>query len=97
MTAAARVGDATLHGGVITGPGCPTVLIGGQPAARAGDLQACPLVDGTKPHAGGPVAAGSTSVFIGGQPAARVGDRTQCAGPPGAIAPPGCPTVLIGS
>lgn len=26
---AARVGDTTSHGGVITGPGCPTVLIGG--------------------------------------------------------------------
>lgn len=26
---AARVGDTTAHGGVITGPGCPTVLIGG--------------------------------------------------------------------
>ncbi len=26
---AARVGDTTAHGGVISGPGCPTVLIGG--------------------------------------------------------------------
>jgi uncharacterized Zn-binding protein involved in type VI secretion len=26
---AARVGDPTAHGGVVTGPGCPTVLIGG--------------------------------------------------------------------
>ena len=26
---AARVTDLTAHGGVITGPGCPTVLIGG--------------------------------------------------------------------
>jgi uncharacterized Zn-binding protein involved in type VI secretion len=25
---AARVGDSTAHGGVISGPGCPTVLIG---------------------------------------------------------------------
>lgn len=23
-----RIGDSTAHGGVITGPGCPTVLIG---------------------------------------------------------------------
>jgi len=29
---AARMGDPTSHGGVIT-VGCPTVLIGGQPAA----------------------------------------------------------------
>ena len=26
---AARLGDPTAHGGAITGPGCPTVLIGG--------------------------------------------------------------------
>ena len=26
---AARVGDQTAHGGVITGPGCATVMIGG--------------------------------------------------------------------
>ncbi len=26
---AARVGDNTAHGGVIIGPGCPTVMIGG--------------------------------------------------------------------
>jgi uncharacterized Zn-binding protein involved in type VI secretion len=26
---AARLGDTTAHGGVITGPGCPMVLIGG--------------------------------------------------------------------
>lgn len=29
-------------------------------------------------------------------PAARVGDMLTCMGPPGAIIPPGCPTVLIG-
>jgi uncharacterized Zn-binding protein involved in type VI secretion len=94
--AAARVGDMTVHGGVITGPGCPTVFIGGKPAACVGDMQACPLVDGVKPHGGGPVTKGCATVYIGGRPAARVGDITQCAGPPGAIAPPGCLTVLIG-
>ena len=26
---AARLGDTTAHGGVIAGPGCPTVMIGG--------------------------------------------------------------------
>jgi uncharacterized Zn-binding protein involved in type VI secretion len=26
---AARIGDQTAHGGMITGPGCPTVNIGG--------------------------------------------------------------------
>ena len=93
---AARVGDFTTHGGVITGPGCPTVFIGGKPAACVGDLQVCPLVDGLKPHVGGPITKGSPSVFLGGRPAARSNDMTQCAGPPGTIAPPGCPTVFIG-
>jgi uncharacterized Zn-binding protein involved in type VI secretion len=93
---AARVTDLTTHGGFISGPGCPTILIGGKPAAVAGDAQACPLVDGVKPHAGGAIMMGSTTVLFGGRPAARVGDLTQCVGPPGTIAPPGCPTVIIG-
>jgi uncharacterized Zn-binding protein involved in type VI secretion len=36
---------------------------------------------------------GSTKVLIGNKPAARVGDSTAHGG---TIAPPGCPTVLIG-
>ena len=94
--AAARIGDLTIHGGVVTGPGCLSVLIGGKPAACVGDLQTCPMVDVLKPHVGGPITKGSPSVLIGGRPAARVGDLTQCMGPPGAIAPPGCLSVLIG-
>lgn len=52
MPAAARIGD--MHtcpavnpgpvqhvGGPIIGPGSPTVLIDGMPAARVGDLAAC--------------------------------------------------------
>jgi uncharacterized Zn-binding protein involved in type VI secretion len=92
---AARLGDQTAHGGVITAPGCPTVLIGGQPAARVGDMHTCPMFDGPKPHVGGPVTKGSATVLIGGQPAARVGDMAQCAGPPDTIVM-GCSTVLIG-
>ena len=38
MPPAARVTDASAHPGMITGPGVPTVLIGGLPAARQGDL-----------------------------------------------------------
>ncbi|AXH95496.1 hypothetical protein DV701_04545 [Ornithinimicrobium avium] len=33
MPSAARVGDPTSHGGVVVGPGVPTVLVGGLPAA----------------------------------------------------------------
>ena len=53
---AARMGDATAHGGTIVA-GCPTVLIGGQPAARLGDMHTCPMqTPGTPPipHVGGP-------------------------------------------
>jgi uncharacterized Zn-binding protein involved in type VI secretion len=59
-------------------------------------MQTCPMSDGPKPHVGGPIIMGSLTVLIGGKSAARVGDTTQCSGPPGTIAPPGCPTVLIG-
>ena len=94
---AARLGDSTAHGGVIIGPGCLTVLIGGTPAIRVGDFQTCPMVDVLKPHVGGPILPpGSPTVLIGGMPAARVGDVTQCVGPPGVIVGPGCLNVLIG-
>jgi uncharacterized Zn-binding protein involved in type VI secretion len=95
---AARLGDMTAHGGAITGPGCPTVLIGGMPAATMGDMHVCPMVTpGTPPipHVGGPIALGSTGVLIGGKPAARMGDMAVCVGPPSSIIL-GCMTVLIG-
>ncbi len=95
---AARQGDMTAHGGVIT-IGYPQVLIGGQPAARVGDMHACPMMTpGVPPipHVGGPILPpGSATVLIGGQPAARQGDMATCVGPPDTIAA-GCTTVLIG-
>src|SRR5512140_794857 len=98
MPPAARMGDPTLHGGIII-LGLPTVLIGGQPAARLGDMHMCPmLTPGVPPipHVGGPVTMGFPMVLIGGQPAARMGDMLICAAPaPDSIAM-GCPTVLIG-
>ena len=97
MPLAARVGDQTAHGTPLgPGPGCPTVLIGGMPAWRAGvDMHTCPLVTGTVPHVGGTVAMGSATVLIGGMPAARQGDQIIESGPPNSIAM-GCPTVMIG-
>jgi len=95
MPPAARMGDTTAHGGVVT-VGLPTVLIGGQPAARVGDMHTCPLVNGVVPHVGGPIIPpGSPTVLIGNMPAARMGDKATCTGPPDAIVG-GCPTVLIG-
>ena len=92
MPPGARVGDLTGHPGVITGPGCPTVLLGGLPAARVSDLHTFSFP--SPPHPPGPILPpGSTTVFIGGLPAARVGDLAACGA---GILPPGCPTVLIG-
>ena len=95
---AARLLDPTAHGGMIMGPGCPTVLIGKMPAATLGDTHVCPMcTPGTPPipHVGGPITLGSTGVFIGKKPAARLGDWAVCVGPPSSIVM-GCPTVLIG-
>lgn len=60
-------------GGPIIGPGMPTVLIAGLPAARVGDMLQC---------VGPPdmIATGSATVFIGAMPAARVGDKTTHGG-----------------
>ena len=91
---AARLGDTTAHGGTIV-VGCPTVLVGGMPAARVADMHVCPLVTVLVPHVGGPVAMGSGTVMIGGMPAARLGDMATCVGPPDTIAM-GETTVLIG-
>ena len=96
MAPAARIGDPTAHGGVITGPGVPNVLIGGMVAVCMGDLHVCPMVTGVVPHVGGPILPPcSPLVLIGGRPAARMGDICTCVGPPAPILM-GCPTVLIG-
>lgn len=72
-------------GGIITGPGVPTVLIGGMPAAVMGDMCVCVGPPDT-------IILGSTGVLIGGKPAARMGDSNAHGGKILA----GCPTVLIG-
>jgi uncharacterized Zn-binding protein involved in type VI secretion len=94
MPPAARIADmhvCPMVTGVVPhvgGPislGCFTVMIGGQPAARLGDMCVC---------VGPPdvIALGSTTVLIGGQPAARMGDITAHGG----TIVVGCPTVIIG-
>jgi len=72
-------------GGPILPPGCPTVLIGGLPAARVGDMAVC---------VGPPdsIILGSFTVMIGGTPAARMGDMTAHGG----SIVMGCPMVMIG-
>ncbi len=95
---AARLTDTTAHGGFITGPGVPNVLIGKMPAATMGDMHMCPMVTPATPpipHVGGPITLGSMGVFIGKKPAARMGDMAVCIGPPSSIIM-GQFTVLIG-
>ena len=97
MPTAARVSD--LHacpkaepgpvphvGGPVLGPGELTVLIGGMPAARAGDAATCV----GPPDA---IARGESTVLIGQLPAARLGDASAHGG----TIISGCPTVLIGN
>ena len=81
MPAAACVGDLSTHGGTITGPGSPTVLIGGKPAAVVGDLHACVLPPSGHQPTVSPFPMGSATVLIGGRPAARVGDMSGCGAP----------------
>jgi uncharacterized Zn-binding protein involved in type VI secretion len=72
-------------GGPLIGPGVPTVLIGGLPAAVLGDAALC---------AGPPdaIVSGSATVLINGRPAARMGDRMAHGG----VIVGGLDTVLIG-
>ena len=92
MPAAARVTDVTNHGGTIIGPGSPTVLIGGMPAAVATDNHVCALPPNVHQPTTSSFPMGSTTVLFGGKPALRVGDVCIC----GASAAVGEPTVLIG-
>ena len=91
---AARVGDMTVTGDAITGPGAPTVLIGGMPASVMGDLVSGAACVGS-------IVMGSPTVLIMGRPAARVTSNVAGANPitgvpvSTVVGPPGCPTVLI--
>ncbi len=97
MPPAARIGDLHTcpmvtpgtppipHVGGPVSVGFPTVMIGGMPAARVGDMAIC---------VGPPdsIAMGSPTVLIGNMMAARLGDPTVHGG----VISVGFPTVLIG-
>lgn len=78
-------GNVPHVGGPILPAGEPTVLIGGMPAARMGDMAVC-----TGPTDS--IVSGSATVLIGGKPAARMTDSTAHGGTIVA----GLATVLIG-
>ena len=91
---AARVGDITVTGDTITGPGVPTVLILGMPASVMGDLVAGNVCTGA-------ITLGSPTVLIGGRPAARVTSQVTGAHPYTGVPVTtavgmGAPTVMIG-
>jgi uncharacterized Zn-binding protein involved in type VI secretion len=93
MPPAARVGDPSGHPGFVVGPGCPTVLIAGMPAAHVGDMHTCTMPPLAGPHPPSPILPpGCPTVLICGMPAARMGDMSGC----GAPIIMGAPTVLIG-
>ena len=72
-------------GGPIVGPGAPTVLINGLPAAKVGDMCVCVGPPDT-------IVAGSSTVMVEGVPMARMGDVTAHGG----SIVLGCPTVHVG-
>ena len=72
-------------GGPVIGPGAPTVLIGGMPAAVMGDSCTCVGPPDT-------IIAGSSTVLISGKPAVRMGDQTAHGG----SLVSGCTNVIIG-
>ncbi|MGV3609525.1 MAG: PAAR domain-containing protein [Fluviicola sp.] len=78
-------GNVPHVGGPILPAGEPTVLIGGMPAARMGDMATCTGPPDT-------ITTGSATVLIGGKPAARMTDSTAHGGTIVA----GLATVLIG-
>ena len=80
-----RKGRLPHVGGPVVGPGVPTVLIGGLPAAVLGDIAVCVGPPDT-------IIKGSATVYIGGKPAARIGDSTAHGG----SVVTGLSTVLIG-
>lgn len=81
----ARIGDISSHGGVIAGPGSMTVLAGGFPVARLGDMHVCPI-----PYHGATPLFSMSTVLADGLPVVRVGDAAGC----GAVIVTGCFTVL---
>jgi len=72
-------------GGPVIGPGAPTVLIGGLPAARVGDMLTCVGPPDT-------IVMGEPTVLIEGMPAAFKG----CLTAHGGTIITGIPNVMIG-
>lgn len=85
MSAVARVGDTTSHGGTIISGG--TLIVNGKQVARDGDMHSCPI------HGHGVTSlTGTAKATNGGKHLARVGDTAGC----GAVITQGSPNVSAG-
>ena len=74
MSAAAIVGRS-IAGGVIIGPGAPTVLVNGSPVSTLGDAV---TPHGEPPHAAAKIITSSKTVFAQGKGIVRAGDKASC-------------------
>ena len=88
MSAAAIVGKS-VAGGVIIGPGAPTVLVNGSPVSTLGDAV---TPHGDPPHSSATIIKSSTTVFAQGKGIVRVGDKASC----GHSVASGSPNVFVG-
>ena len=74
MSAAAIIGKS-VAGGVIIGPGAPTVLVNGSPVSTVGDAV---TPHGEPPHAAAKIITSSKTVFAQGKGIVRAGDKASC-------------------
>ena len=81
--------------GTLVGAGAVTVLIGGLPAARCGDIGVSVTCGSLAPPF--EVYTGSSNVFIGGARAARLGDLTKHCNPSSAGKPGALDVIMTGA
>lgn len=90
---ASRLTDVTATGDVITGPGAPTIIIGGMPCSCVGDMVSGAACVGS-------VTVGSPTVLAAGRPVTRmtsqvVGTNPVTGVPVSTVVALGAPTVLV--
>lgn len=75
---AGLVGISEVNGGIVTGPGAPTVIINGSTCATIGDDVSA---HGLPPHDAATIVTGSSTVLAMGKAVARVSDLASCDDP----------------
>ena len=88
MSAAAIIGKS-VAGGVIIGPGAPTVLVNGSAVSTLGDTV---TPHGDPPHSSATIISSSKTVLAQGIGIVRVGDKASCGHSVGR----GSPNVFVG-